>query len=87
MIFLNYGASWVKASLEDMKRKAEQGPIERQGEVLEKDIEEKLRAFFPHDSIKPVLKGVSGADIIQYVRMPSGHECGILLWEIKNTKT
>ncbi len=77
----------LKASLEEMKRKAEQGPIERQGEVLEKDIEEKLRAFFPHDIIEPVAKGVSGADIIQHVRMPSMHECGILLWEIKNTKT
>jgi hypothetical protein len=76
----------LKASLEDMKRKAEQGSMERQGEVLEQDFETQLRAFFSHDDIRPVPKGVRGADIIQCVRTPFGHECGILLWETKNTK-
>jgi len=77
----------LKASLEDMKRKAEQGSMERQGEVLEQDFETQLRSFFPYDEIKPVPKGIRGADIIQTVRTPLGHECGILLWETKNTKS
>jgi hypothetical protein len=76
----------LKASLEDMKRKAEQGSMETQGEVLEQDLEVQLRAFFPHDDIRPVPKGVPGADIIQCVRTPFGHDCGTLLWETKNTK-
>ncbi|MBP9010975.1 MAG: DUF2130 domain-containing protein [Smithellaceae bacterium] len=76
----------LKASLEDMKRKAEQGSMETQGEVLEQDLETQLKALFPHDDIKPVPKGIRGADIIQCVHTPLGHECGILLWETKNTK-
>jgi hypothetical protein len=76
----------LRASLEDLKRKAEQGSMETQGEVLEQDFETQLMAFFPHDDIQPVPKGIRGADIVQYVRTPFGHECGILLWETKNTK-
>lgn len=77
----------LKASLEDMKRKAEQDSMERQGEVLEQDFETQLRSFFPYDEIKPIPKGIRGADIIQTVRTPLGHECGIILWETKNTKS
>lgn len=76
----------LKAALEDMKRKAEQGSMETQGEVLAQDFEGQLRAFFPHDDIRPVPKGIRGADIIHCVHTPLGHECGILLWETKNTK-
>ncbi len=76
----------LKASLEDMKRKAEQGSMETQGEVLEQDFEAQLKAFFVHDDIQPVPKGIKGADLVQTVRTPMGGECGILLWETKNTK-
>jgi hypothetical protein len=76
----------LKTSLEDMKRKAEQGSMETQGEVLEQDFEEQLRRFFPHDEIQPVPKGIRGADLIQTVRTPLGSDCGLLLWEAKNTK-
>jgi hypothetical protein len=76
----------LKASLEVMKRKAEQGSMETQGEVLELDFEAQLRAFFPHDDIKPVPKGIRGADLVQTVCTPLGVGCGILLWETKNTK-
>jgi hypothetical protein len=76
----------LRASLEDMKRKAEQGSMETQGEVLEQDFEAQLQAFFVHDEIQPVPKGIKGADLIQTVRTPMGSECGILLWETKNTK-
>ncbi len=76
----------LRKSLEDMKRKAEQGSMETQGEVLELDFEAQLRSFFPHDEIVPVPKGIRGADLIQTVKTPFGQECGVLLWETKNTK-
>jgi hypothetical protein len=76
----------LRASLEDMKRKAEQGSMETQGEVLEQDFEAQLKAFFVHDDIQPVPKGIRGADLVQTVRTPMGGECGVLLWETKNTK-
>jgi hypothetical protein len=76
----------LKASLADMKRKVEQGSMETQGEVLEQDFEEQLKAFFVHDDIQPVPKGIKGADLVQTVRTPMGGECGVLLWETKNTK-
>jgi hypothetical protein len=76
----------LRASLEDMKRKAEQGSMETQGEVLEQDFEAQLKGFFVHDDIQPVPKGIRGADLVQTVRTPMGAECGVLLWETKNTK-
>jgi hypothetical protein len=76
----------LRASLEDMKRKAEQGSMETQGEVLEQDFEAQLKAFFVHDDIAPVPKGIRGADLIQTVRTPMGAKSGVLLWETKNTK-
>jgi hypothetical protein len=76
----------LQASLEDMKRKAEQGSMETQGEVLEQDFEAQLKGFFVHDDIQPVPKGIRGADLVQTVRTPMGGECGVLLWETKNTK-
>jgi hypothetical protein len=76
----------LRASLEDMKRRAEQGSMETQGEVLEQDFEAQLKAFFVHDDIQPVPKGIRGADLIQTVRTPMRAECGVLLWETKNTK-
>ncbi len=76
----------LRASLEDMKRKAEQGSMETQGEVLEQDFEARLKAFFVHDDIQPVPKGIRGADLVQTVRTPIGAASGVLLWETKNTK-
>jgi hypothetical protein len=76
----------LKSSLEDMKRKAEQGSMETQGEVLEQDFEDQLKSFFVHDDIQPVPKGIRGADLIQTVRTTLGAESGVLLWETKNTK-
>lgn len=76
----------LRASLEDMKRKAEQGSMETQGEVLEQDFEAQLRSFFPLDDIQPVPKGVRGADLVHSVCTPDGKVCGVLLWETKNTK-
>lgn len=76
----------LRTSVEEMKRKAEQGSMEGQGEALEINLEEQLQQSFPHDLVTPVSKGVRGADIVQMVRNPMQQECGIILWETKNTK-
>lgn len=76
----------LRSALEDMKRKAEQGSMETQGEVLELDFEGKLKRFFIHDVIEPVPKGMRGADLVQKVQTALGVPCGIMLWETKNTK-
>ncbi len=76
----------LRKSLEDAKRKSEQGSQETQGEALEADLESKLRVQFPHDEIAPVGKGIRGADIIQTVINPQLSCCGKVLWEAKNTQ-
>ncbi len=70
---------------EDLKRKLEQGSQQRQGEVLELDLEEKLADTFPGDEFVPVPKGVEGADIWQKVKF-NGKVVGSIIWETKRTK-
>ncbi len=76
-----------KKLIEEMKRKADQGSQQRQGEVQEVLLEELLRAHFPYDSIGEVGKGVEGADCMQTVRNNIGVECGKIIFESKRTKT
>jgi hypothetical protein len=76
----------LKALLEEARRKSEQGSQERQGEVLELDLETALARAFPHDAIRPVPKGMRGADVIQEVRDGQLRPCGTIIWETKNTK-
>src|SRR3989339_691034 len=71
---------------DELARKLEQGSQQTQGEVLELELEEILRAQFPQDEILPVPKGVKGADIIQKVLDRSGRVCGQIVWESKKTK-
>ena len=73
--------------IEDLKRKAEQGSQQAQGEILEVELENLLRKNFRHDDIQPVPKGIKGADVIQHVKTQLGHSCGTILWESKRTKT
>jgi hypothetical protein len=70
---------------EDLKRKLEQGSQQRQGEVLELDLEEKLKEAFPNDEFVPVPKGVEGADIWQKIKF-NGKVVGSIVWETKRTK-
>jgi hypothetical protein len=72
---------------EEMRRKAEQGSMQLQGEVQELLLEEMLRDYFPYDSIGEVGKGVEGADCIQIVRNHIGVDCGKIIFESKRTKT
>lgn len=71
---------------EELRRKLEQGSQQTQGEVLELEIENHLRTEFPNDLIKPVSKGVRGADVIQEVNDRNGRICGSIIWESKNAK-
>lgn len=75
-----------KKLAEEMKRKAEQGSTQLQGEVQELALEELLRASFPFDEIIEVGKGVRGADCIQTVRNNFGQECGKIIYESKRTR-
>jgi len=75
------------ALAEEMKRKAEQGSMQLQGEVQELAIEDMLNDAFRFDVIEPVPKGIRGADVIQRVRNNVGHEVGIIAYESKRTKS
>ena len=72
--------------IEDLKLKAEQGSQQTQGEVQELELEKELAALFPFDEILPVPKGINGADVVQKVRDGIGRECGVIIWESKQTK-
>ncbi|MFM7084439.1 MAG: DUF2130 domain-containing protein [Hyphomicrobium sp.] len=76
----------MQRQIEDLKRKAEQGSQQLQGEVQELELESLLKIKFPHDIIEPVPKGEAGGDIIQKVIGPLNRGCGIILWESKRTK-
>lgn len=73
--------------IEEMKRKAEQGSMQLQGEVQELELENVLRNAFPFDLIREVGKGVRGADCIQTVRNNLGQECGHIIYESKRTQS
>jgi hypothetical protein len=75
-----------KKLVDEMKRKAEQGSMQLQGEAQELILEELLRDSFPFDLISEVGKGVRGADCIQTVRNKFGLECGRIIYESKRTK-
>lgn len=76
----------MKRQIEDLKRRAEQGSQQLQGEVLELALESVLREEFPRDAIDPVAKGEYGGDVLQGVAGPTGQVCGKILWESKRTK-
>jgi hypothetical protein len=76
----------LRDQLSEMKRKAEQGSQQMQGEVLELELEQLLKTTFPIDVVKPVPKGIPGADVLQGVMTPSGHRSGVIIWESKRTK-
>ncbi|MEO3408014.1 DUF2130 domain-containing protein [Mucilaginibacter sp. CAU 1740] len=74
-----------KKLADEMKRKAEQGSMQLQGEAQELILEELLRNYFPFDVISEVGKGVRGADCVQTVRNQFGQECGRIIYESKRT--
>ena len=77
----------MQKQIEELKRKAEQGSQQLQGEVHELELEALLRAKFPLDSIEPVPKGEYGGDVLHHVIGSFGQTCGTILWESKRTKS
>jgi hypothetical protein len=78
--------SSMQRQIEDLKRKAEQGSQQLQGEVLELELEHLLRSRFPRDVIEPVPKGEFGGDVLHRVMGPLEQVSGAILWESKRTK-
>jgi hypothetical protein len=76
----------MQKQIEDLKRRAEQGSQQLQGEVSELELENLLRSKFPFDSIEPVAKGEFGGDVLQRVVNQNGQPSGTILWESKRTK-
>jgi hypothetical protein len=76
----------MQRQIEQLRRKAEQGSQQLQGEVFELELESLLRAKFPQDIIDPVAKGDFGGDALQGIVGPLGRRCGSILWESKRTK-
>jgi hypothetical protein len=76
----------MQKQIEELKRRAEQGSQQLQGEVQELALEELLSTKFPRDIIEPVPKGEHGGDILHRVSGPFGQTCGTILWESKRTK-
>lgn len=71
---------------ETMRRKAEQGSMQLQGEVLELALEELLKSTFPYDTIEEVAKGTKGADCIHHIKNNLAQPCGKIIYESKRTK-
>lgn len=78
--------SSMQRQIEELRRRAEQGSQQLQGEVQELDLEATLRGKFPRDKIEPVPKGEFGGDVLQRVMGPLDQHCGTILWETKRTK-
>ncbi|MGC2459203.1 MAG: DUF2130 domain-containing protein [Gallionellaceae bacterium] len=76
----------MQKQIEDLKRRADQGSQQLQGEVQELELENLLRAKFPFDSIEPVAKGEFGGDVLHRVIGSGGQSGGTILWEFKRTK-
>jgi hypothetical protein len=76
----------MQKQIEELKRRAEQGSQQLQGEVQELDLENLLRSRFPFDRIEPVPKGEFGGDVVQRVVTAGGQVSGTILWESKRTR-
>ena len=78
----------MQRQIEELRRKAEQGSQQLQGEVQELELESLLGSAFVFDTITRVPKGEFGGDVLHRVVMnQTGAVCGTILWESKRTKT
>jgi len=78
--------SQMAKSIEDAKRKGEQGSMQVQGEALETLIEARLAFQFPFDTVEEIKKGAFGADCVQTIHTREAQNCGVICYESKNTK-
>lgn len=77
----------LRRQIDGLKRKAEQGSLQIQGEVMELELEELLRSHFPLDTIEPIPASCNGGDVVQHVHDAGALRCGTILWEAKRTKS
>ncbi len=77
----------MQKQVEELRRKAEQGSQQLQGEVQELELESLLGSAFVYDTIARVPKGEFGGDVLQRVMSQTGAVCGTILWESKRTKS
>ncbi len=59
----------MQCEIEELRRKAEQGSPQLQGEVQELELESMLGSAFVYDTIARVPKGEFGGDVLQRVVM------------------
>jgi hypothetical protein len=76
----------MRRQIEDLKRKADQGSQQLQGEAGEDQLEVILRNAFPMDDISGIGQGVRGADVHHVVVDSRGARRGAILWECKNAR-
>jgi len=76
----------LKKQIDELKRRAEVGSQQLQGEVQELDLESFLQEHFIYDELRPVPKGIRGADVLQKISTKNETDCGSILWESKRTK-
>ena len=76
----------MQKQIEELKRRAEQGSQQLQGEVQELQLESLLLARFPRDTFDPVPKGEFGGDLLHRINGTAGQLCGTILWASTRTK-
>jgi hypothetical protein len=76
----------MRRQIEDLKRKADQGSQQLQGEAGEEQLETILRQNFPMDDISGIGQGIRGADVHHVVVDARGAKRGAILWECKNAR-
>jgi hypothetical protein len=76
----------MRRQIEDLKRKADQGSQQLQGEAGEGELEATLRNAFPLDEITGIAQGIRGADLHHIVVDARGSKRGSILWECKNAR-
>lgn len=76
----------LKRQVDELQLKLQQGSQQLQGESFEAELEQLLKTEFPQDDIKPVPKGMSGADVVQTIYDSYGHKTGVIIWESKRAK-
>jgi hypothetical protein len=72
--------------IEALKKRADRGSEQLQGEVRELSLEDLLTTTFPSDVIEEVPKGRHGADVVHKVMDRAGRHCGTIVWESKQTR-
>jgi hypothetical protein len=77
----------LKDQAEDLKRKAEVGSQQLQGDAAELNLKHVLLANFKRDDIEEIRAGARGADWLQIVVSDGGQRVGSILWESKNAQT